>query len=313
MRKIKLYILFIITVLILNGCTAPKNEAVKFEKKDKAPNTLGDIGTGLQDIMVQTEKIESVLDGTDMEVQKVEMEKAKEEEKAKETRTIEIKGDAQSAAGEQGSGGNQGQGGGQGGSQSSQSSGGDEGGHDQQKPPEGKDEKLLSLWEQIESTIETVHNQWNEHEAEAIKKGITPDNTEKFKTSLNNLTKSIENRRVAGIYDHCSQSMGNLAPMFEIYKDEVGGEINRIKNFTYQAYLRSLQGKEAEASTVLDKSEEEINKIRLKLEKDDSKIKILDNVRLSIEDMKKALNQKSIKLTRIKKDIIIKNLEELGK
>lgn len=301
-------------IFILSGCRSTKNQVVKFEKKDKAPSALEDISKDLQDILKDVEKIESVLDGTDMEVEKAEMEKVKEEEKAKQT--IEVKTEGGGAAGDQGGGqGGGGTSGGQSGSSSGGggSSGGSQGGQEKKKKPEGKDEKLLDTWEKIDKKIEDTHNKWNEYEAEGLKKGISLEKAEKFKNSLNSLTKSIENRRILGIYDYGSQSMGNLAPMFELYKDEVWGEINKLKNYTYQAYIRAIQGKEKEASKVLDSSEEEINKIRLKLGKDEGKIKVLDNVRLSIEDMKKALNEKSLKLTRIKKDIIIKNLEEVGK
>ena len=53
--------------------------------------------------------------------------------------------------------------------------------------------------------------------------------------------------------------------------------------------------------------------MRLKFEKDDAKVKILEKVNLSIEDMRKSLTEESVKLTRIKRDIIIDNLGELEK
>ncbi|CAK7000423.1 hypothetical protein CIW83_20920 [Tissierella sp. P1] len=314
MKKIKWYILFIVMIFTLSGCRAQRNQTVKFEKKDKAPKALGDISKGLQDILKETEKVESILEGTDYDVNKVELERARAEEKAKIEKTIEIKNETGGAMGTQGdSGGNQGKGGGSQGSQGGQPGDQSQGAKSkEQKKPEGREEKLLSTWEQIDKKIEETHKKWNEYEVEGVKKGVTLERTEKFKESLNALTKSIEDRTVAGIYNYGSQSMSNLAPMFEIYKDEIWGEINKIKYSTYQSYLKALEGKDIEASSMLGNLEEETNKIRLKLEKNDSKIKMLDNINLAIIDMKNALNEKSIKLTKIKKDIIIKNLEKLG-
>jgi len=74
-----------------------------------------------------------------------------------------------------------------------------------------------------------------------------------------------------------------------------------------------MEEKDKEALDLLKNSEEEINKIRLKIDKDISKMKVLDKLNMSIGDMRKSLKEKSIKLYRIKRDIIIKNLEELGK
>ncbi|MCQ4922978.1 hypothetical protein NE686_07785 [Tissierella carlieri] len=314
MKKIKWYILFIVMIFTLSGCRAQRNQTVKFEKKDKSPKALGDISKGLQDILKETEKVESILEGTDYDVNKVELERTREEEKAKIEKTIEIKSEAGGAMGTQGnSDGNQGKSSGSQGSQGGQPGDQSQGAKSkEQKKPEGREEKLLSTWEQIDKKIEDTHKKWNEYEVEGVKKGVTLEKTEKFKESLNALTKSIEDRTVAGIYNYGSQSMSNLAPMFEIYKDEIWGEINKIKYSTYQSYLKALEGKDIEASNMLGNLEEETNKIRLKLEKNDSKIKMLDNINLAIIDMKNALNEKSIKLTKIKKDIIIKNLEQLG-
>ncbi len=293
MKKIKWNILLIIIIFTLSGCKTTKNQTVKIEKKDRAPKSLGSISKGLQDILNGTEKIESILNGTDYEVEKAQLEKAKEEEKAKSERIIEVKnetkGETQSGSESQGAKGKE------------------------EIKPQDKDEKLLKTWEDIDKKIEQAHEEWNKYEVEGVKKGIATDKMEKFKDSLNALTKSIEDKRVLGIYDYGSQSMSNLAPMFEAYKDEIGGEINKIKYSAYQSYLKALEGKDTEAADMLKDLDNETNKIRLKLDKNDSRIKILDNINLSISDMKKALKEKSMKLTKIKKDIIIKSLEELVK
>ncbi len=226
MKNIRWYILIIVIIFVLSGCKSYKNQGVKFEKKDKAPKVLGDISSGIQDILK---------------------------------------------------------------------------------------EKLLDKWEEINKKLEEIHSKWNSYEIEGMKKGVTSDISNRFKDSLNALTSSIEGKNIIGIYDYSSQTMLNLSPIFGLYKDEIWGEINKLKYLTYQSYLNTLKGDDLKTIELLKGSEEDISKIRLKLEKNDSKIKMLDKVNLSIEDMNKSLKENSIKLIRIKKDIIIKNLEELGK
>lgn len=168
---------------------------------------------------------------------------------------------------------------------------------------------MAKYWQKIEE----IHQQWNGYVGEGRKKGVSADNLEKFSNSLNLLTKAIENKNVADIYDYGSQSMSNLSPAFELYKDEVLGEINKIKNATYQSYLKFLEDKTTQASRILADGKEEISKLRLKLKDDEKKIKSLDKVGISLEEMEKSIKEDSLKLIRIKMDIVLKSLGDLEK
>ncbi|MGJ0846261.1 hypothetical protein ACR77J_06210 [Tissierella praeacuta] len=305
MKNIRWYILIIIIIFVLSGCKSYKNQGVKFEKKDKAPRVLGDISSGIQDILREVEEIENILDGTDFEIKKLELKKAEEKEKAQLENIIEIKDDNKGADNNRETMGKKV------GKENDEKT--EDSRDSQQKKYKNKDEKLLDKWEEINKKLEDIHNKWNSYETEGMKKGVTSEISNRFKDSLNALTSSIEGKNIIGIYDYSSQTMLNLSPIFGLYKDEIWGEINRLKYLTYQSYLNSLKGDDLKIIELLKSSEEDISKIRLKLEKNDSKIKILDKVNLSIEDMNKSLKENSIKLVRIKRDIIIKNLEELGK
>ena len=305
MKNIRWYILIIIIIFVLSGCKSYKNQGVKFEKKDKAPRVLGDISSGIQDILREVEEIENILDGTDFEIKKLELKKAEEKEKAQLENIIEIKDDNKGADNNRETMGKK--------VAKENDEKTEESRDSQQKKYNNKDEKLLDKWEEINKKLEDIHNKWNSYETEGMKKGVTSEISNRFKDSLNALTSSIEGKNIIGIYDYSSQTMLNLSPIFGLYKDEIWGEINRLKYLTYQSYLNSLKGDDLKTIELLKSSEEDISKIRLKLEKNDSKIKILDKVNLSIEDMNKSLKENSIKLVRIKRDIIIKNLEELGK
>ncbi|MDR7857745.1 MAG: hypothetical protein RIN63_14250 [Tissierella sp.] len=276
-----------------------KNQATKLKKKDKAPDSLGKLSDSLQGILKETEIIESILDGTDEEVKKAELEKAKEQEKVKLEGNMGEKKEGGNSSSKQGS------------SQSSNQS--TDTNKKGEKKPKDKEEKLLSTWESLNKKIEETHKKWNDYESEGIKKGINQNSTQKFKDSINALTKSVEEKNILGIYDYTSQSMVNLAPILEVYKDEIWGEINRVKSAVYKSYAKAIVGKYEEAQEQLKNLEEVANKTRLKIEDDNKKIQSLEKVNLSIEAMRQSLEEKSITLTRIKKDIVIKNLDELGK
>ena len=305
MKRIRLSIILITTLFILSGCRATKNQSVKFQKKDKAPSSLRDISSGLQDILKSIETVEKILDGTYVE----------EESKDNKQQQKESEGD---------------QGGGQGQDSGSQgSSGQDEGSSqstsgvtinvekknksEEEKRSEQNKEELLKNWQQMDKKIEEIHKNWNDYEPEGAKKGVAAEKVDNFRLSLNLLTKAIEERNIREIYDYGSQSMLSLGSIISLYRDDIGGEVNKIKYGTYQAYINSLEGKNIKASDLLRGLEEDIDKIRLKFEKDDVKVKIIEKFNLSIEDMRKALSDKSVKLIRIKKDIIIDNLGEIEK
>lgn len=274
MKKIKLILYIILILAISSGCINIKNKATKFEKKEMAPDSLQDISKSLQDILNNLDTIEQIQDGTYI----VEESEKGTKETKKEEKLTEEKEETE-----------------------------------EEKDKKVKQEILKKSWEKIDKEIEQLHRKWNEYQGEGLKKGVTTEKIDKLTDSLNLLTKSIENKKVKDIINYSSQSMLNTAAYFQLYKDEIRGEANKIKHAAYQSYLNGIEGKNEEAAQFLTNVEEETNKIRLKLKKDDSKIKILDKVGISLEDMKKALNESSIKLIRIKKDIIIKNLEDLAK
>ena len=187
-------------------------------------------------------------------------------------------------------------------------------GKDQEKDKEKeKENKLQETWTNIDKKIDAIHNQWDLYGVEGIKMGISMNIKDELEESLNSLTRAIEEKNITDIYENASQTMLGLEPVFHFYKDEIKGNTNKIKYYTYQSYLNAMNGKKTKAQDLLEDLVEQLNVIRTKLENDEEKIKILDRLNVSIESMKFALKEDSIKLYRIKKDLIIKNINELEK
>lgn len=185
--------------------------------------------------------------------------------------------------------------------------------NNKENKPSAKDEELVKQWKTIDEMVEKIHKDWNSYEVESMKKGGNAEKAKDLKKNLNLMTTAVENRKVPEILDNGSKVMFSLASFFDLYKDEVNGDLSRIKYAVYQAYLNGKSGNMENANRLLDSTEEYITRLRQKMNKDKSKLKILDKLSLAIMDMKQSLSEDSMRLLGIKKDIILKNIKSLEK
>lgn len=169
-----------------------------------------------------------------------------------------------------------------------------------------KDIELLKEWNSLEKLVDQIHRDWNSYEIESRKKGASIDKGKDFKNNLNNITKGVEKRDTNDIVEAISRSMHSIAYFFNLYKDDINGYLCRIKYAVLQAYLHPDNGKE-----ILTEMEEDISIIKQRLEKDKAKSQNLDRLSLSIKDMENSLEENSIKLLKVKKDVIFKNIDSL--
>ena len=75
MKKYKQYIVLLLIILFLTGCKSGKEKEGEIQKKEKAPSSLSDFSQGLQDILNDVEKVEKILDGTDIEMDEEKVKK----------------------------------------------------------------------------------------------------------------------------------------------------------------------------------------------------------------------------------------------
>lgn len=289
--KISLVIYFFI-FLILVGCNTSK-EKESFKQKDKAPNSLKELSKSFDEIFETIDKIEKVELGLTVEV---------EEAKNEKNNSQKEKDSTSNSSGEQANDSS---------NSEDKTKENSREGSSENKTEMSKDEKLKLAWKDIDDILEKSHGKWNEFEVDAIKKGISKEKSEQFQTSFNKMTKSVEDRTIVDIYDFGSQSLMNLRPFYDLYLDEIGGEISVLKYIAYQSYIRAISDDILGALNLFQGVEEEINKLRIKIGDKEEKIKELNKVNNSLLDMKKALEEQSKKLFMIKKEIIIKNLKDL--
>lgn len=127
------------------------------------------------------------------------------------------------------------------------------------------------------------------------------------------MTKAVENRQIIDIEDTGSRAMNSLAPFFDLYKDEINGDLSRISYSIHQAFLKAREEDVKIADKLINEAVEHTGRIRQKLDKDKDKDKMknLDKLSLAISDMKLALDENSMKLLEIKRNITLKNIKTL--
>lgn len=290
--------IYLILVLLVSGCTNNGQNAENFKPKDRAPDSLTELVSNLDDIFESIADIEKLAMNIPLSEEEL---KAQQEEQGQGQIEEESQGVEGEESGQESSQGSQG------GAQGGQSQG-------QQQPqasPMTNEEKAIDLWKEIEIKLDEAHRKWNEYEAEALKKGATKEAGDGFESVFNTFTKSVESKNLVGVYDYGSQSFSKLKPFYDLYLDDVGGDVSTLKYAAYQSYVRAIQGNIPGAAEILNGREENINKIRIKVEDDDQKKNSVEKAALALTDFREALTENSRRLYMIKKDVIIENLKDI--
>src|SRR5699024_1720619 len=176
-----------------------------------------------------------------------------------------------------------------------------------------KSAKLEKMWNQIDEKLEKSHELWNSYEVEGIKKGGSSEKANQFDTSINKITKAIEDKNIRDIYEYGSQALLNLKPFLDLYTDDYLGEIAEIKYGVYQYYLAAIYNDKNAALEAIKNKDENIQRVRSELEDNEEKTKQLDKVSYALKNLANSLNEDSKRLYIIKKDIAIKAIDDLEK
>jgi len=290
LRKKFYLVLAIILSIILSSCMGSNEKGKELEKKEKAPETLSKVSESLDNLLMAIDSIEELMKLSESEFQAINSKDQESEKKDEENKEQSSEGSQQN--GQQQNQGQQNQG---------QNNG--------KQRPRTKDEELIMRWQKIDKDLEEIHKSWNSYEVEAIDKGVTAEKGDEFKRNLNSLTVAVENRDIASILDTVSKAFNSLSTFFDLYKDEVRGELSRVKYSVHQAFILAQNGNKEEANKLLTETQEPISRMRQKLKED--KMKDLEKLSLAITDMQKALDSNSIELLKIKRDIAIENIKLL--
>lgn len=296
-KKIWIY-LFVLIILV--GCKSKPYNKGSLKKREIAPKSLLELSKEISSIMDYVGDIEKIDLNIDKNV-KEEKDKSGQDQSGQDKSGQDQSSDQK--------------GGGQGGQISTQET---QKSSDKSEQPENKltekemkIEKVESKWKEIDKKLESVYFLWNEYEVKGAKKGATSETSKEVEDALSKLTKGIEDRETFTVYNHGSRSFKALRPYYDLYKDEVGGEVSSLKYMVYQYYINAVKGSANTAKMYIENSEEEINKIRLKWEDKNDKKEKLDKISFGFKNLSNALTENSKRIFILKKDVLIKNLNSL--
>lgn len=279
LKKIKLFLAILLVIsLTTSGCGNKINKKPeKVQRKEKAPESL-----------------KAIYDNVDKIVEAAEIETKEKEERKEEQEEEKLESEEDGAKEEE------------------NNKAKDEEDKDKEKENKNKESKNKEeSQKELDQIIREIYESWNKYEIEAIKKGATNNNVNKFRESLDNLAIVSEKKETYNMISNGSQVFLALAPFFNLYKDDIYGETSLIKYYVYQGYLSGLNGEVDKGEEFLSLGEEQINRLNTKIEEDKKKNEDVGLLKKSIEDMKFSLKSNSSQLLKIKKDIIIGNLKKL--
>lgn len=292
-------------MLLLCGCnrnkqsTEPQAKQMKEEEKsDKVPKDLENIEKSI-------EKIIKALEGpaiaiNDEEEEKKEKASQPKKEESKDNENKEKKQDNEDEGKQSGS---------------EESSGEQENQKNSQEKDSKKEEKKASEtkdpWQEISTTINSLHYEWNSYIPAAIKKNARRDLIDNFDNSLNNLTTNTvtkdKNKTLLA-----ANSLYKFIPDFHmLYKTPSSPEIKRIRYYIRNAVLNASISDWEQAIKDVDslKSSWAIFKNTLDPQNQD----LASKLDYSIYELEKVVNEKDIYLTDIKGRIAISNTESIEK
>ena len=301
--KLKKTILTLIVLILISGCTNDKKNTSEIKILDKAPDSLSEIHKEIGKILDNIGKIEKI--DLDLEVVLNEGKEGQESQKGGADQSSTESSHSQSQSSEEAGGESSGEGSGSG-SESHQS-----GGNSSEDDETNKEEKNKKVWMEIDKSIEAIHLKWSSYENEGAKKGGSRDSIVELKDTINKFTKFIEERDIISIYDFGSQSLLNLKPFYDLYKDDYRGEICQLKYSTYQYYIKAITGDKEAAREEFKSKENSINRIRMLIGENDKKSKELDKIITSIDSIGISLDEASRRVFILEKDTLIKNLKSL--
>ncbi|WIV11755.1 hypothetical protein [Proteiniborus sp. MB09-C3] len=181
----------------------------------------------------------------------------------------------------------------------------------EEKSTETKQEKINTMWEVAKKTSEEIHTSWGNYEILAIENGIKKPELSKYEEAINNLTVAVEEKNILKSLNYSNEITYNMTPFFDSYKGNHEGELMRLNYFARQALIYGMEDEWNKSEDSIKQAEESMSMIRAKIKLDKKDQELMEKLNLSIINMKTSIPKKNIELTKIKRDIVLKNVDEI--
>ena len=181
----------------------------------------------------------------------------------------------------------------------------------QQKKQMEKQAQVLEKWQKSEENVKSLHESWNGYESSALKDGADQEKVNKMETALNHLTSGIEEKSQDKVLTAANGVILSLSDFMGLYKGNADGTLAKIEYMARQSHMDAKGGDWKAAIQKVDQKDFLVDTLRQVTNLKEKQKPLLDKLNLSIEDFKKAIEQKDLPLVEIKRDIVVKNIETL--
>lgn len=306
--KSRIIILLLISILFfvyITGCSkifqnskGESNQESQDQKKDP-PKILTSMEEDTEKIIEEIQKIK------DQEADMVRQQQIQKKEGEKEEKEQSQKGEEQESQGQgqkQGKNKQQGEDESDGGQQKQ--------GQEQKQGEEQKDQQTPKVdWSSIEKTIENLHSNWNTYEIQARKDGASQDLLENYELQLDTLTNWIMSHSEAETLKAANTLYQYYPRFLNLYKHQAPPDVKEIVYYVRQIIIDAQENNWEEIDERLEAITKAWQTAKVRMEKPDQELN--QKVEAAIEDFSRVAKQQNYLLTKLKGNILLKNLQEI--
>lgn len=293
MKRFKvLYLIgMLVFVAMIIGCSKGAQERPELKEeadKEKIPPALASMDESIHKLIENIEGINDVIEIKPKDIEPVEDQQQEEKKSGQEQGEESKKGEASQTFEQQ---------------LSVQEK--------QEMVQQDKAAQVLEKWKSSEEDLNSIHELWNEYESTAIKDGADTDRIQKMERALNNLTLYIDAQDQDPALIEANNIILSLSNFMDFYKGNIDGLLGKIEYMARQSYMNAKENNWGGAEEKVTQGDSLITSLRQRANIEEKQKPLIEKMTLSIEDLKKAIGEESLKLLEIKRDIVIKNVETL--
>ncbi len=266
----------IIICLVLSGCSRTKQQPTPQQQSAQAEN--------------QSDKVPEQLKAIEINIEKI-FEAFEEPSAATQNNTSDQNGKTANKGNDQAAEGGKG-------SQQAQPS--------PSPSPQSNQPSQESRWNEVLSTVHSLHYQWNEYSPSAAGKGASRTLIDSFSNALNNLTNSVVSKNEMETLAASNSLYAYIPDFYQTYKTKVSPEIKRIRYYTRDAILSGTVSNWAQAESDIGNLKASWSVYKNTVP--DSQRDNADKLEYSIYELEKVLKGKSQPLTDIKGRVVMANI-----
>lgn len=164
-------------------------------------------------------------------------------------------------------------------------------------------------WPELETMVETLHENWNTFEPRAKADGAMAETMKSFEDQLIVLTEQIMARNEEKTLTAANALYSHYPAFLKLYSHNQPPEVKEVRGLTRQILLYGQQDKWEEAKPLQDKMKLAWQEAKTKMKKPDKDL--TSKIDAALYDFNYVVTEKKINLAKIKGNILIKNLEQV--